>query len=289
MTATTIPGYTTLKNIDGNSLYLDTPTYTLVNGLLDQGGNVFLFGEAGVAKTELANAILRDRGMLEADIYQMETGAVSSGDQLDGERTLDTSGKLAVVPSELLKAVQSAAGGTKTALILDELNRVQAAGAVNKLLPLFSGQRRYNSDLDGRLEVGRNLQTIATANIGFHGTVRLNEALLDRFDPIEVLPITGRVLATMLAERFPTVGPKDITKIVEFSDQVRSAYNKDKDGDLRPISTRDAQRILRGVVAGLTVTQSITRLVGGQLQIQQRPTEAVDALVGQAKGKFGAA
>lgn len=82
------------------------------------------------------------------------------------------------------------------------------------------------------------------------------------------------------------VASSDISKVVSFSDAIQKAYERDVDGDLRPISTRDAQRIVRGIAAGLTPTESVTKLVGGQLMIQQRPTEAIDALVAQAKAKF---
>jgi len=165
----TFAGFTTLSNALGQTLYLDTPTYDLINALLDLGSNLFLAGEAGVAKTEVANAIFLERGL---PTYQMETGAISSGDQLDGERTLDKDGKLTVIPSELLKAVRQADKGDKVGFIADELNRVGAAGAVNKLLRLFGSQREYASDLDGVLKVQDRLQTIATANVGYHGTVR---------------------------------------------------------------------------------------------------------------------
>lgn len=171
MPAKTFPGMTALSNAAGQTLYIETPTYDLINKLLDLGSNLFLIGPAGVAKTEVANAIFTERG-LAPHIYQMETGAISSGDQLDGERTLDTHGKLAVIPSELLKAAQAASSGNKVGFIADELNRVGAAGAVNKLLRLYSGQREYVSDLSGVLKVGDNMLTMATANVGYHGTVR---------------------------------------------------------------------------------------------------------------------
>lgn len=283
--AKSFPGITTVLNLAGQVLYVDTKVYDLMNNLLDQNANLFLAGPAGVAKTELADAIFRERG-LAPHVYQMETGAISSGDQLDGERTLDTDGKLTVIPSELLKAAKVAATGVKVGMILDELNRVGSAGAVNKLLRLYSGQRQYSSDLDGILTVGDNMATIATANVGYHGTVRLNEALLDRFDPIEMAPISGKVLIAMLEERFPSVAIGDITKVASFSDSVFKAWEKDPDGDLRPISTRDAQRIVRGIAAGLTPTEAVTKLVGGQLAIQQRPAESIEALVTQAKAKF---
>lgn len=283
--AKAFPGMTALTNALGQTLYIETPTYDLINKLLDLGSNLFLVGPAGVAKTEVANAIFVERG-LDPHIYQMETGAVSSGDQLDGERTLDTDGKLAVIPSELLKAAKAAHAGSKVGFIADELNRVGAAGAVNKLLRLYGGQREYVSDLDGVLRVGNNMLTMATANVGYHGTVRLNEALLDRFDPIEMRPIAGKVLCAMLEERYPTVSTTDIAKVASFSDAIQKAFDREPDGDLRPISTRDAQRIVRGIAAGLTPVEAVTKLVGGQLMIQQRPVEAIDALVTQAKAKF---
>lgn len=280
---TTIPGYTTLKNLNGHALYIDTATYELLNRLLDLGSNIFLFGPAGVAKTEVAHAVFTERGLTS---FQAEFGAVSSGDQLDGMLTLDKEGKMTLVPSELYKAIRSAASGTKTGLIADELNRVQGPSALNKLLRLFGSQKEYATDLDGVFKVGDNLSTIATANIGFYGTTRLNEALLDRLDALEMKPITGRVLQTMLEERFPTVDVKQVSKVVSFSDSVLKLSQNDPDGDLRPISTRDAQRITRGIAAGLSPIESVTRLVGGQLMIQQRGAEAVEALTAQANGKL---
>lgn len=279
----TIAGFTVLKNHDGSSLYIETGTYNLIHKLLDLGSNLFFFGPAGTAKTELAWAIFRERGV---DPFQSEFGATSVGSELDGMVTLGTDGRPCLIPSELYKAIKNAAAGNKTGLVADELNRAQSAAALNKLLRLFSGQREYATDFDGVLSVGHNLQTIGTANIGYHGTTRLNEALLDRFDAVEFKPITGNVLAVMLEERFPMVKAQDIGKIVKFSDAVLKITESDPDGDLRPISVRDAQRIARGVAAGLTPIEAVTRLVGGQLLIQQRGQDAVEALTASAKGKL---
>lgn len=82
--AKVFPGMTTIVNALGQTLYVETSTYDLINKLLDLGSDIFLVGPAGVAKTEVANAIFTERG-LAPHIYQMETGAVSSGDQLDGK------------------------------------------------------------------------------------------------------------------------------------------------------------------------------------------------------------
>ena len=283
ITASPVKGYSALTNRLGQELLVESDTLDLISNLIDAGSHIFLYGAAGTAKTELAEAILASKGKT---VFQMETGSITSGDQLDGERTLDNDGKLTTVPSELLKAMREAAKGNPTGLVLDELNRVAAPAAVNKLLRPLSAQREYATDLNGVLDIGTNLSFVATANIGYFGTTRLNEALLDRFDAIEMKPISGDALAYMLTSRYPSVDKKVITRLVKFVDNNRKHVQNDPDAGIAPISTRDALRILRGVSVGLSPIDAITRLVGGQLAILQMDQESIDGLVAEAKSQF---
>lgn len=280
--AITLKDYQAVTNAIGQTLYVEKKTFDLVYGLLEkEGSHIVLFGERGTAKTEFAGAVFAKIGI---PVFQSEFGAISSGEQLDGERTIDDNGKLTNVPTQLLLAIQSAALGVPVGLLADELNRVQSAAAANKLLRLFA-QGEYVTDLHGVLKIAPgNLKTIATMNIGYHGTVRLNEALLDRFDPIEMRAIGGEVLAKMLSERFPTIDKKIVTKVVSLVDKTRSAAMSDE--DIVGLSTRDAIRILRGVRIGFSPVEAIAELIGGQLRVLSASEAVVEGLVAQAKAMF---
>ncbi|GAA5500378.1 hypothetical protein Dxin01_00099 [Deinococcus xinjiangensis] len=282
-------GYTAVLNQLGQNLYVPTAEYDLVSKLLDRGQNIFLAGPKGTAKTEFAWAVFNERGAghPSSAIFQAEFGAIASGDELDGYRTIDNDGKLVNIPSEFLKAIQHAASGNQSYLIADELNRVLTASALNKGLRLWSNQREYVSDLSGILHVDSNLFTVATANIGYRGTVPLNEALLDRFTAIEVAPLKGKALQYMLEERFPAVSASDVNKIVMLSDESWKAWENDRDGELLPITTRDAQRIMINVDVGLSVKDAARRALVGSLVIQNKGIEAVEALDTFIKGKLG--
>lgn len=284
-----IPGYTIVKNSLGQDLYVQTKVWDNVNKLLDAGVPVFLYGPKGTSKTETAEALAISRGFTKAagTFFQGEFGSVTSGDQLDGYVTMNPTTKtLEMIPSELLKAVRVAGSGVSAFMSADELNRVAVPSALNKLLRLLA-QGEYATDLEGVLQVRGNLEFVATANIGYRGTTKLNEALMDRFDAFEMSPIGGDALAQVLQARYPSVGIKDIGKIVKFVDQNRRAAQKD-DYEGVEVSTRDALRIARGISIGMTGMEAVETLVGGQVAIAQGGRAALQALVTEAKGQFAA-
>lgn len=282
-----LKGYQIITNAKGQELYMPSQTYDVVNKLLDVGTPVFMYGAKGTSKTETAQALAIERGYAGSEFFQMETGAVTSGDQLDGYTSIDPSTRmLKMIPSELLSAVRLASSGTRTFLNADELNRVSVPSALNKLLRLLS-QDSYATDLEGILELGGNLTFMATANVGYRGTTRLNEALMDRFDAIELKAIGGEALREVLSDRYGAVAASDVQKIQKFVDQNQKAAQRDDyEGTL--VSTRDALRIARGLTIGMTGMEAVEILVGGQVAIAQGGREALNALIAEAKAQFAA-
>jgi nitric oxide reductase NorQ protein len=273
--------YTTIENATGEKLYVSVELFDLIDNLCIKAGQpVLLFGDAGTAKTELATAVFKAAGL--GAIKSMEFGSITSGDQLDGERTFDADGKITTIPTELLEAMRVANTGVKTGLVLDELNRVATPAAVNKLLRALDSTKQYKSDLEGTYST-KDISFVATMNVGYSGTVRLNPALMDRFVAIEVKPIPVVLLEKMLIERHPGIDAKFVKKLCKLVGQTR-----EKGEDARPISTRDAKRIVQAVLAGTDPVRAIETLIGGQSKIMGEDKSQVDGLMVQVKGVFAA-
>ena len=261
-------------------LYIEEIRAKLIVSFMKRGTPVAILGEAGSGKTELARALMKR--LKPDEFYQMEFGAITSGDQLDGDMILEagpTGTKTTHVPSEHLKAVRSAHAGKKVGYVLDELNRASMFG-INKMLRLYA-QWEYVSNLDGVFNIKpENLVSVATLNVGFgfSGTNKVDKAVADRFRCIRLAPPPAEILSRILNERFPGINAdavKGIVKIFNASRQSSDGY---------ALGVRDALGLAEGVhYAGIDLIQAVEILVDGSAYLEGVPQEATEALIATAK------
>lgn len=270
--------YSTILTDKGTTLYVPTRELKLIVGLLKQGRPVALIGEPGSGKTDLARAIVRAAKV--DHFHQQEFGGIVSGDLLDGERTLDSDGKLTIIPSEHLKAVRAASKGERVGYVLDELNRGTPQG-LNKLLRQYS-HNEYSSDIDGILSYNpKNLLSIATLNVGFGftGTSRMDAALIDRFYPVRLSAPERDIASKILDDRFGTALP------AKAKDGILKVYSASrKKEDVYRMGVRDVLRTADGIVHGeMSLVEAIEVLVGGTAAMGGFSEESVEALITVAK------
>lgn len=245
--------------------------------LYKAGKPIALLGPPGAAKTDLARALMHSAlasGRIK-ETYQMEYGGIVSGDQLDGERTLDEHGRLTILPSEWLKAVRSAAKGIPVAILHDEHNRATQQG-VNKQLRSFS-HNEFVSDLDGVLSWDpAQFYHASTLNVGFQfgGTNKLDAAFADRMVPFVIHNPPEEIVEKILEDRYPTMDKptkKGITMAYSTSHRSEDSYK---------LSVRDVLKVADGVVlAGMTLRAAVSRIIGGMVALNNLPEEAVESLI----------
>jgi hypothetical protein len=269
--------FSVIMTPEGRKLYIETELLKAAFELFKAGRNIAFLGEPGVAKTDLARAMMAmalTAGRIKA-IYSQEYGGIVSGDLLDGERTLDDNGKLTIIPSQWLQAVRHAATGEAVGIINDEHNRGTPQG-INKQLRSFSHQE-YSSDLDGLLTwTPDNLLTISTLNVGFNfsGTSRVDQALGDRFYPLIIEPPPAPIVDTILNDRYPGIDEK-------VKKGVLTAYTSSRNSeDAYKLTVRDVLKVTDGVlIGGMSLKNSVQRLIGGMVRLNGMPEESVESLV----------
>lgn len=196
-----------IRNRDGYCVYVPRAQLEVLRACVRYGSPVFLTGEPGVGKTELAGIL-----GAEADrvvFHQDMTGLVEVA-SLEAERVLDQQNGATVtsfIPSPFLRAIMHASEGNRCLLILDELPRVADPQLQNPLLQLLQN-RVYHAVTDRRTYcVGDNLSVIATGNIyegNYSGNNRrgIDDALADRFSFIQLPRVNAEIMNKILAERF---------------------------------------------------------------------------------------
>lgn len=263
---------------EGRILYMEEERYNLTKSLLKAGEDVALIGPPGSGKTDFGRAVLHQalNANVLKHVFQMEYGGITSGDLLDGERTLDADGKLAVIASQWLVAVRHAAAGTPVGIVHDEHNRATPTG-VNKQLRAFS-HKEYVCDADGKVYKWepKNLMNISTLNVGFGftGTSKVDDAFADRFHAIQLELPPAEIVERILTDRYPTLDNATRRGVI------RAYTASQTDDESYQLGVRDVLKITNGVVyGGLKLRESVHILIGGAVALRNMPEESVEAII----------
>lgn len=167
---------------------------------------------------------------------------------VDGVLTLD------YVPSQFITAIDADGpyAGITRMVMLDEITRVETAGALNALLPVTDGTGSlYVSDAKRSIRVDPAVIFVATANIGaaFSGTVTLDIAFVNRAThtvPVGFPPKTSEVKVIMEQS---SIDRETATRLVTVAHQTRiiAATGEIPVG----VSTRQLVAAAKAVMTGL--------------------------------------
>lgn len=164
--------------------------------ILNLQKNLLLKGPTGAGKTRLAEDLANS---LDLNIYSINCSVDVDIESLLGFKTIEyTDGKqeIVFVDGPVIKAMKNGA-----MLYIDEINMAKP-----EVLPILNAvldyRRRLTNPLTGEeVTADPSFLVVAAINVGYVGTMPMNEALLNRFNVIEIDYVTKDALTNILKEQ----------------------------------------------------------------------------------------
>jgi nitric oxide reductase NorQ protein len=179
---------------------------------LSLGKNVLLKGPTGSGKTKFAEHL--------SYLFQQPLNSVNCSIDLDAESLLGFktlshhTGKAEIefVPGPVIKAMKKG-----HFLYIDEINMAKP-----ETLPILNGVLDYRRAITNPftseiIRAGEGFGVIAAINMGYVGTVPLNEALKNRFVVIDVPYLQGEELKALLASQSLLIDEAVLDRFVQLS------------------------------------------------------------------------
>jgi nitric oxide reductase NorQ protein len=213
-----------------DSLYVDPILAKKLQALLESGMNILLDGPQGSGKTVLSRMIADALGMTYvffncSPIYEATDFLAS----LQVKATSSGQVETVWVPTDILRALEAAHQHPEKRylIFLDEFNRCREM-ARNGIMPALDATRKMYNPLTGStIDIPDNVLWIAAINNGaqFTGATNVDPAQLDRFAPLKMTYPPAKEEVRILSERHPGVARKQIERVVEAANAVRSDEN----------------------------------------------------------------
>lgn len=166
-------------------------------------------------------------------------------------------GETTFVYAEFIKAIQT----PNAVVVLDELNRAHPDATNILLSPLDEEQRYVRIDETGEtIKVAPGVSFMATANVGpeFVGTNRIDRALMDRFDWVEIQPMSADDEFKNLTSRFgDRVEEKLLQGIANLAGRTREIIKQEGTELDSILSTRKCEAIASLVADGFSIMEAL--------------------------------
>lgn len=222
-----------------------------------RGNNILMTGPSGCGKTLVAISLqdlFEDRPWFNFNLGSTQDARSS----LIGNTHYDPEKGTFVAPALFVEAIQ-----TENAIILlDEFSRAHH-DAVNILMTVLDPQQRYlRIDEDPNtpnIEVADGVSFIATANIGaeYTATRVIDRAILDRFQVVEMEPLSQEDEFDLLTSKFPDVDEKDLRAVAEIANNTRITVKSDNPKVSTIISTRQSVEMSGMLFDGFSLEEAV--------------------------------
>lgn len=217
--------------------------------------NLMFTGPQGCGKT---SGVLALASVLKRPLFNIPLGASQDPrSTLIGNLHFKHDEGTYVAESEFVRGIQT----PNAIILLDELTRAHP-DAMNILMSVLDPKQRFLR-IDEKpdtpiIHVAEGVTFMATANIGhqFTGTRTLDAALKDRFEIIEVLPLSRAGEIELLGDMFPDVEKAAIEAIATIADKTRAAVKSDEGKLTTIISTRQTIRLAELIFDGFSLAEA---------------------------------
>lgn len=190
---------------------------------LSMGKNILLKGPTGAGKTKFAETLSH---LFRQPMFSVNCSVDLDAESLMGFKTLAYEGDKQVidfVPGPVTNAMKDG-----SFLYIDEINMAKP-----ETLPLINGVLDYRRTITNPftneiITANEGFGVIAAINVGYIGTVPLNEALKNRFIVIEVPYIEGEQLKKLIQDTTSLTDERTIDLFVRLSGDLITAVEQGK-------------------------------------------------------------
>lgn len=195
----------------------DETIYKDALSMIQLNKNILLKGPTGSGKTKLAETLATD---LNKPMYSVNCSVDLDAESLLGFKTIETNKEghqeIVFIDGPVIKAMKNG-----DLLYIDEINMAKP-----ETLPILNGVLDFRRSLTNpftgeEIKAKEGFAVIAAINVGYIGTLPMNEALKNRFVVLDIDYIDGETLSTIIKEQSQLKDDGLIREIVQFNKDLR--------------------------------------------------------------------
>ncbi|MBL0846067.1 MoxR family ATPase [Mammaliicoccus fleurettii] len=195
----------------------DETIYNDALSMIQLNKNILLKGPTGSGKTKLVETLARD---LNKPMHSVNCSVDLDAESLLGFKTIETNEhghqEIVFIDGPVIKAMKNG-----DILYIDEINMAKP-----ETLPILNGvldfRRALTNPFTGEVvQAKEGFSVVAAINVGYIGTLPMNEALKNRFVVLDIDYIDGETLKMIIKEQSKLKDDEIIDSIIQFNKDLR--------------------------------------------------------------------